>query len=279
MKGGVYFINQIKELPIHSIHPNHILHSSFLFNNAQRMDYDWMTSQFDYLSKMSPRQIDIIRSYTTFTDKIVNNYLRGTLTPFMIEMALEKGIPTNDIPFKHQHYDKTGTYRVNNVKDAEYHANIKQYINEYIREFSELIREAPPLVKPVTVFRGVKEDGFIAESLLQNEETSELYLINKGFTSTTFRIESAVSFIDEPCCIIELELMPSMPCMIAGYWSRSRSEFEIIMLPDMRWISKGMAVDKSALVEDEDYESMRSLTNPEESVYPVYRTYEFRVSV
>lgn len=248
--GGLIFLRDIKQLEVFDINPNHILNSKYIFNNKQLIDYAWIETQMNYINSLTDRQRHIIRAYTIYGDKFVNNYLRNILTERIINKLLEECIKNNENPFLYQHRDKTG---IDNI-DTLYKLNIYDYIITFIQEFSDIIKNSPRLTKKIKVFRGIKDGEFIVKSLQENKQNGQHFISNMEFLSTTIYLPSVLSFMKEDCCLLELYIEPTTPCLFTAHNSRRRNEFEITLIPEtiMKYIkcTKKILVDKSEYYND-----------------------------
>jgi len=234
MKGGIYHMRNINRLETFNVDPRNDLHSEYLFNNRNEMDYDWIRKQINYMNNnLSDRHKHIIRSYTKYGDVFVNNYLRGTLSDELIDKTLStiKEYNLHNFnqlnPFMIQHKRKTGRTSI----DDTYRLNIIEYVRQYITELIKIINKSPRLSKNITLFRGVENPDYLLQSY---NELSPMYFIEKGFMSTTFRIDSAVQFSSGPnSCIFELHVSRHTSCLLTGHISDKPGEFEIMLVPNM----------------------------------------------
>ena len=265
MKGGLYYIHDLLELDTFDMNQYHALHTMFIFNNRQRMDYTWIEQQIDYLNQLSNRKRHIVRAYTIYGDKFINNFLRGLLTPHIINITLAKVERDNENPFMYQHQDATGKIEI----DEEYKKNIITYIHYFIEEFKEIINLSPKLIKRITVFRGINDDQFLIDAMKHNN-TGNKYINYTEFLSTSFYLSSSLQFIENSCCILELHLEQSVPCLLTGHFSRRRSEFEITFIPDTKMIN----INPTWKIPIENYETNDILVHPEKYDTTTIRIYE-----
>lgn len=259
-KGGVYRIRNLESLDAFDFNPD-IHHDNFLFNNKQRMDYEWMQRQFDYLNGLSDRQRDIINIYTKYGDKFVNSLLRGTPMNYM--RLLNTAMNNSDNPFIHQHKDATNETVIN----ARYRDNITEYIQQFIKELQDIILAAPRLTRPITVFKGIREDSFLKGG----------HFVEKGFSSTSFRLDSALMFSRGECCILEINLQPSVPCIVAGHFSRRRGEYEITLIPNV--IFEQGESQMKYVITDMDYDTKDIFSSPDEFDLSRIMTHEIRAFI
>jgi hypothetical protein len=228
--GGVVYMRDIRELEAFDIPPTHIINKRYVFNNKQLIDYEWIEQQLKYIDHLSDRKKHIIRAYTIYGDKFVNNYLRGTLTSDLIDTVLEECKKHNENPFLYQHRDIT---QHDNI-DLDYKKNIIKYIKSFIVELSDIILNSPKLRKQIKVFRGLSDGQFIVDSLqttIQSNGSRLQYITNNEFISTSIYLASASNFMKGDCCLLELLIEPDVPCLFTAHMSRRRNEYEITLIP------------------------------------------------
>lgn len=259
-KGGVYRMRNLETLNTFDI--NHGAHNDkFLFNNKQRMDYEWIQQQIDFLNGLSERQKDIIHIYTIYGDKFVNSFLRGTHVNYM--RLLNTAMNNSHNPFIHPHKDATNDTSIN----ARYRENITEYIQQFIKELHDIILAAPRLTRPITVFKGIGEDSYLTEG----------HFIEKGFSSTSFRLDSALMFSKGECCILEIDLHPSVPCILAGHFSKRRGEFEITLIPNV--IFEQITTKMKYIITDMDYDTEEVFVRPDKFDLSGIKTHEIRAFI
>lgn len=271
MKGGIIYMKNIKELESFDISPNHILNSKFVFNNKQYLDYNWIEKQIEYINNLSDRQKHIIRAYTIYGDKFLNNYLRNTLTSQKINELINECINNNENPFLYQHLDMTNQIEINDI----YKENINKYIEIFIKEFNKIIYNAPRLSKKIKVFRGLENGDFIVKSLKTNN--TDRYMIINDYMSTSIYLASASNFMNGDCCLLELYVEPNTPCLFTAHMSRHRNEYEITFMPNikMRYIK---CTRKYLLDEMEYYDDYEIFIKPQENDVKIIRMCEFIVT-
>lgn len=271
MYGGTLYIRNIKELEGFTIDPRHIINSKFVFNNRWYIDYNWIEKQMEYIHNLSDRQKHVLRAYTIYGDKFINNYLRGTLTRQLIGLLLDDCKRNNENPFLYQHKDKTGSQEIDN----EYQENILEYIDIFIKEITKIIKDSPKLEKEIKVFRGLKDGNFIVSSLQKNNKGRQ-FLKSDDFMSTTMYLPSAAQFMNGDCCILELTLEIGTPCIFIASVSRRQNEFEILLPPGMIMKYK-KCTRKFMLTEWEHYQNIDVFIYPGKYYVPIIRMCEFSV--
>lgn len=265
MKGGLYTIQQIQQLDAFDMDCDHSLHQTFIFNNRQRMDYIWVGRQIEYMNSLSDRDKHIIMSYTIYGDKLINNHIRGTLTPLLIENVMADIIKYKQNPFMYQHQTKTQT---NTTEiDEIYIQNLPLYIEQFINEYNIIIQNAPSLTKKITIFRGLNDIQYILNGMQQNN-TGKMYFHQRDFISSSFYLPASVRFMKDTCCMLELEVDTNVKCLLTGHISRRRGEFEITFAPNTI-ITNLVPLIKFSLEEFEHYESPDILIHPDNEEYEI----------
>jgi hypothetical protein len=214
-KGGVLHMRDIEELDMFDIYNKSPLYRQickiYTFNDKNFMDHSWLSRQMDYINGLSDFEKRIVYTYTIYGDKLANKYIRGILTESDICELLETVRADTESPF--------WSYSGGNITRE----NIIQCIEKYIRDFNPIILGAPRPVKPIKVFRGIRDGQYIINGMKKNQYK------NEEFISTSFYVESATRFTDGQCCLLELTLNPGVPCLFTGYVSRRRAEYEITL--------------------------------------------------
>jgi hypothetical protein len=271
MKGGILYMKNIRELETFDISPLHPIHSTFVFNNRQMIDYIWIEKQMNYINTLTERQKYIVRAYTIYGDKFINNYLRNTLSDGQIRNFIDDAFRNNENPFLYQHYDKTGSYDINDT----YIKYIKEYIIKFIDEFKEIIYNSPRLTKKMRVFRGIRDGTFLMDGIEINDDSNQYYK-NTEFLSTSFYLESATNFTENDCCLLELNLDTDVPCLFTAHISRRRNEYEITIAPDT--IMKLVKCKRKFVLNDPSYyDDIQTLFYPKKYNIPIMRMCEFNI--
>lgn len=83
MKGDILYIKDLKQLEKFDIKITSPLYKEicniYSFNDGNFIDFEWAEKQMEYINNLTDRQKHIIRTYTIYSDKLINNYLRKTL--------------------------------------------------------------------------------------------------------------------------------------------------------------------------------------------------------
>jgi hypothetical protein len=269
MKGGVIHMRDIMALekfnidPISSVYND--IKKQFTFNDSNFIDYDWISHQINYINALSDRQKHILRAYTIYGDKFVNNYLRNTLTDTKLQELINDMNRSNEDVFMYQHSGLSGIKPTN----TDYIRIVRQFIPLFIDELNHIIINSPPLVKPIKVFRGVKDRTFFNATV---QQTSIEY---NEFISTSMYLPSATTdvFMGPTCCLFEMTLNPGTPCIFIAHMSRRRNEFEITL--GLNTKHTVINVNKKLLLNDMDhYDNTDIFINPSTYDVPLVLTAE-----
>ncbi len=95
-------------------------------------------------------------------------------------------------------------------------------IARYIRDLDNIINNAPPLTKPLIVYRGVKDDYY-----LKGKE-GFVYTTN-SFISTSINLESALKFAGPLCCFKRITLLPGTRTLLMAGISKFLNEIEFLL--------------------------------------------------
>lgn len=251
-------MRDIEQIPVFDMDKDHPLHKSFLFVNKQWMDMDWLKSQIDYMENLSDREKHIVFTYTIYGDKLMNQFIRGNLTEQGLQRILQDAKRSDVNPLKYQHLDETKSEEM----DEQYFQNAMRYVPQYIQEFTAIIRNSPPLTKPIRVFRGIKNGEYIKESIIRYGRKKG-YFHQKDFLSTSIFITPPVSFAGNTCCLLEWTIDPSVRCLFTAYLSRRRYEYEVTIEPGS-YVDIEAPIRHKLIVEDYDQHDDPTLfTNPE----------------
>jgi hypothetical protein len=219
----------------------------------------WLERQKKYLEELSSKDKDILNSYTSHGDVIVNGYCRGTLKDIkdLLLASINKDI---SIPLAHSLYDQYETYRhkialppraemldeedeldmggikaifSRNIDFFGNPKNIMTLLEQYKQDLIRIIGDAPKLTHDIVVYRGIESEAHLSGS----------HFKNKDFLSTTIDpfsvLEFTTKFTDPAvgkmffCCVYELNISKSVPCLYIQYISTYGNEFEVLIPPGM----------------------------------------------
>lgn len=95
-------------------------------------------------------------------------------------------------------------------------------IIRYIKDLDNIIQNAPPLTKPLIVYRGVRNDYY-----LKGKE-GHVYTTN-SFVSTSVNLASAMKFADPTCCFKRITLLPGSRTLLLAGISKFINEVEFLL--------------------------------------------------
>jgi hypothetical protein len=271
MKGGVLHISDILQLEKFEFDKENPVYKSaldtFLFNDANYIDYDWIRQQIAYIDGLSERQKHVLRAYTIYGDRFVNKYIRNSLTQADIRALIANMIAHGEDVFKYQQIDAVGVP----LTDASYPLSVLSYIPQFINELNAIIRSSPSLTRPIKVFRGIKNrnhyDAIASNGTMTYNE----------FISTSMYLPSAMSdaFVGPTCCVLEMTLRPGTPCIFTARISRRRNEFEITLAVGTRHTVVNPTT-KFALDDMDHYVDADIFMNPKDNAIRQMTTVELR---
>lgn len=130
---------------------------------------------------------------------------------------------------------------IKNKKSENYNI-LKEYFNHFSRTFwiyiiydyanklKDIINKSPKLNQPLIVYRGIKNDTYLAEN------TDSNYICNMpGYLSTSLEIETAYeefSNKEDKCCIQRILILPGNSCLFLGGIGILGGELEILIPMD-----------------------------------------------
>jgi len=221
-----------------------------IYNSGLRT---WVTEQVAYINS-SPRLKYIVRSYTRRGDRIANGYLRGTLkllVPLLDAIATDR-----NVPFAYQIVDMYAFLKskklvlpeeasLKNKGEVVHEAvqdlfvkNKARFLDEsvlgpiakaYCRDLLHIIQQAPKPPTDLYVYRGIRNEAFLAKGTLSYVETS--------FQSTSINPYSAASlaytttYLRTPYkfCILEIKIPRGIPCIYLESVTEFEGEYEVLL--------------------------------------------------
>jgi hypothetical protein len=103
-------------------------------------------------------------------------------------------------------------------------SSIKTIMQDYINTLQDIIKNAPPLKKKLTVYRGVIKDYYFPT------DAQNIMYRNKGFVSTTINKGIATHFMKtSDCCFKIITLLPGTKVLWTGGASRYEKEDEFLL--------------------------------------------------
>ena len=198
-----------------------------LSNQPELIDNNWINAQNNYISNLSKRDILTCCGYSYVGDVIINHYINKTFDIDKMKILLTKIYPkdnykynlwnTHIFPFFSQIVDIV--YKNNNYNYDSYQKcliNAASFNNEtwinifdlYISDLQRIIKNAPPVIKPLIVWRGAKS------SRMYNYKKINKEIVNKTtqFNSTSFKLDTAIEFSGKKignyrCCLHQINIL------------------------------------------------------------------------
>lgn len=221
----------------------HLLNRAFLYNSFAKFDIEWYNNSLAYLNQLP--NIDKFRmyAYTYNGDELVNALIRNPanfdnnsrIQEIINNKILsgENNVIAAELFNKHNidwdtYIDKMGRLTIdgavkahNLVKDLT-SSEIKEYIVLLGNELKRIVKNAPKTTKIIPLFRGVRDDYLTAETTADIFSTS-------GFQSSTYAIESAISFTSAKKIIYMFIVQSNVPCLLMGNISKFAHEHEVLI--------------------------------------------------
>ena len=229
------------------------------FENS--IDMEWMRNTHEYIQNLPMRDILTVRGYTFYGDVIANNYLRGQtirelftkrdlyeskffplffqavdyITELVSKNHIDKIViakARNNVgPLHADLFKIANTLTINSIKynlllNIAKNLDIKKFWEKvtsmYIDDLNRIINKAPALKKPMTVYRGVKDD-FYLKGLAGN-----VYKTN-GFVSTSLDPIVGYKFKGSDCCVKRITILPGTHVLPMMSTSQFLNEKEILL--------------------------------------------------
>lgn len=226
------------------------LHSEKVYQDSE-IDVSWFKKQYDFVKSLSPKEVFYLKSYTKHGDVFINTLakikdvevLKIELMKLVNNLRTKKGAVNIFQPLKLELIQPD---------------NVIQIVSIYAEQVINIFKKAPPVEKPLRVFRGVRPP---------RGESPTIYPLS-GIVSTTYNpivVEDFVSVYDESldsfkamnaerktsgklpiknCCIYDMILRPGVKAIWVEGISNYPTESEIILLPNIIQASFSHSTDK-----------------------------------
>ena len=217
------------------------------------VDYEWLNDCNVYIKKL--QEIDKFRlyAYSFHGDRYVNNYLRGNLRPNELVNSMQQYAKPNSV-FNPLFFEYLDVYK---KKDEFYKYRTpgqrlkfymeccaSMYINlgmkdlvklveNYNKNLNRILKNAPPLRKAMTLFRGSTSNYF--QTVDKNKP-----FIHKGYMSATvdYNVALQPAFINHgsytTCCMMVINALPGTRMLPMTGLSQINSEREFLMNTDSK---------------------------------------------
>jgi hypothetical protein len=220
---------------------------------------EWLKQQETYLDNLPVRDLEILRSYTSHGDIMVNGFCRGNL--YDIKNLFEASLLSDEsVPLAYSLYDQYNEYSkkikmpkrsefidedgelnmhtarntiASNIEFFRIPKNISSLLSQYKTDLTRIISGSPRPKKPLVVYRGIQSEAHVKSARYRNID----------FMSTTLDPFSVLEFTEEfmddklaakfYCCVYEMTLDKDVPCMYMQFISNYANEFEVLLPPGM----------------------------------------------
>ena len=217
------------------------------------IDYEWLNDCNVYIKKLP--EIDKFRlyAYSFHGDRYVNNYLRGSLRPVELVKSMQQYAKPDSIfnPLFFEYLDvykkkdefykyKTPGQRLKFYMECciSMHINLGmkdliKLVENYKKNLNRILKNAPPLRKAMTLFRGSRSNYF--QTVDKNKP-----FIHKGYMSATvdYNVALQPAFINHgsytTCCMMVINALPGTRMLPMTGLSQINSEREFLMNTDSK---------------------------------------------
>jgi hypothetical protein len=191
-------------------------HAEYAYQDSD-LDFAWFKSQADWLAGLDEPSLFLLKSYTFYGDRFINAYAR-----ISDEKKLIEELARLLVEFKRSErwgYEKPNIFAPRPLETVT-RSNILKIVEEFYNRIGELFRRAPPLNKPMRVFRGLSMGE--ASTMPGGLPEGKQYPIKplEGVVSTSFDPVTALSFMTtvhnskwsktQSCCLMDIVLRPGV---------------------------------------------------------------------
>ena len=259
---GFFFPNMSKAIikNQYTINWNNFTQRYFQYNmrldidskDKEFIDYDWLHECNLYIKNLHEMDKFRLYGYSFHGDVYVNSYLRGNLDKTRLIGSMKKYVNDNLIPTNvifnplffeyldvYKKTDEFYQYKTPYERFAFYKKccssiaylnvnSILKLIENYNKNLNRILKNAPPLKKAMTLFRGSKSNYF--QTLDKNKP-----FIHKGYMSATvdYNVALRPSFINHgtptTCCLLVINVLPGTRLLPMTGLSQVNSENEFLM--------------------------------------------------
>lgn len=207
------------------------------FNISNIIDMTWFQKQNKWLKTLTPREVFLMYGFSHNGDIWAHSYLDGKFSMQMFTNKVKALKPSEYFALFFQARDfynmatgdatKDYTKVLTRVRAETNPDYIKSIIQMFIDELNTLCAKAPVTTKPFVVWRGVKDDTYIAG--IKDKQ----YTLNR-FASTSVDGEVAYRFgtatgQPQSHVVQRILVMPGSKCLLMFGTTKYNTEFEILM--------------------------------------------------
>lgn len=218
------------------------------------IDYEWLNECNAYIKNLNTVDKFRLYGYSFHGDRYVNTYLRGELIPTQLLEGMKKHLSININIFNPLFFEYLDVYKktddffklVTQTGRFEFYkmcchliANLGKeelmnLVQNYSKKLNKILKNAPPLKKAMTLFRGSKSNYF--QTLDKNKP-----FIHKGYMSATvdYKVAISPSFINQgatTCCLMVINVLPGTRLLPMTGLSQINDEKEFLMNTDSKII-------------------------------------------
>lgn len=231
---------------------------------------DWLLRQKAYIAGLSKRDKDILASYSSHGDRMVNSYCRGTLTHFpdLWASSLEHD---KIIPLAYSIYDQydgeiarlaeeffgvhwvsrnvltkvngdlnMGRVRSLITENLDYFSrieNVASLLEQYKQDLIRIIYAAPRSRKSLVLYRGIQDETHVKSSHFKNKDFLSTSILPGASLTFAKRYEllGNTPSISTPFIggVYEFTLAPNVPCIYMEYLTSYATEYEVLLPPNL----------------------------------------------
>lgn len=244
---------------------NRVRTGDVLVTRRRNVDADWFNAQSEYLKSLSDDDLMSAAAYTTRSHQWIGPYMREGVVYPLYYLVLDGHITPlypqlRDIVRRRKtalkdrsHFagievllgpDKLASYRQHQKfvrEDAYTYDALAEAYAAYVKDLKRIIAAAPPIVRPIVVYRGYKQDIF--------EGHLRRWYVNDKFISTAFDLGRAVGY-GRDGQLWRITLLPGTQALLAAalnQWGAS-GETEVIVNKDTVYSIKRRNVKQHAIV-------------------------------
>lgn len=237
---------------------NNVLKDVGITNQPDNIDMEWVHDQMRYVKQLPKEDLFTLVGYTNQSFSWGNAFLRGTWSVFHYTQQL-KSIDFIRKPFFFPIYFQLKRIFLDRKRNPEEFSSskesqelivklrenppaketdiyiplvkqahtikesiVREALQMFCDDLSRIIQTAPRVKKPMTIFRGVKQDIF--------RETEGKYYKNIGYVSCSFDLRWSKKYMASPnCCLQVVRLLKGAAAIIASPVNSYGGEKEVVL--------------------------------------------------
>jgi hypothetical protein len=231
-----------------------------IYNDPENLDINWVNKQQDYIRSLPKRDIFTLVGNCNHSHFWSNPFLRGTwnyVKHYKYECSLIASMYSRQyffpvyfqMKYLIQNYDNDALENIasdkptqsilqeihknKKMKDSEAYTKIMSCCTNFKEDFvisalilycddlERIIKASPPIMRPMTVFRGNREDIF--------KGSINKFYKNRGFVSTSFEAFYSKRYAGVQCCFHQIKLVKGVNAVIVSGLNPYQGENEIVL--------------------------------------------------